>query len=507
MSTTKMFLPAVLVLLAACAGGTPKEDAPEQTGQVADELGLVPRGTTCEQLGLGRQQLTIPGPVAGGRYALDAQNTLDVTYYDDTNTIFYFNNATLKIKGVLVSNGTRTLMWDMPEGQDAYPSLHGPTTDGAPSPPEEVTFCYDYELRVQPSPRAFNAEKPSWTITKTGPTERMVLAEGQEEAVAYEVKVSPGVTTSAGQYIGGPLFVRNLSPSTVTVDALTTRVGTLDAAITCPKALPFEMAPFTMLECAFRADVPDTSDRNVVGGGSVSHGLLVATREVVASFGSHTTSTATLDRCIKVRDEASPYNDHFLGNVCVEQGEVTFNFANVVGPFACGAFGVTTAATYVGFDTGATGSASWTVQGEVQCSPGCTLGAGYWKNHSQLRPRRYNPAWDRIGTAGENSLFFQSGGTYLEAISRPIQGNSYWTLARAYVAMELNMLNGARTSDRERAAFDAATALFQRYTPAQVDADNALRKTFVKAAVPVKDFNSGRTGPGKCTSRADLVDD
>jgi hypothetical protein len=505
----KALLPG-LALLAACSS----EEVPAQKerlrlGQTSQALSVIPRGSSCAQLGMGNQQLTLPGPVAAGRHAIDGQNGLTLGYYDDTNTVFYFTNSSIRMTAVMVSNGDRTLLWDMPEGQTGYGSLHGPSdpSTGFLSTPEEVTFCYDYELRVQPSPYAFHAQRPSWTITKSGPTSRLVLAEGQDEEVEYDVTVSPGSPTAAGQYVSGPVYVTNGSPHTVTVSTLSTTVGTEHATITCPTALPFNLAPFATRVCEFRADLPDTSDRNVIGGGSVSHGLAVKTREVMASFGAHNVSTDVVDECVKVTDTAAPYNDNFLGTACVNEGTKSFHFSALAGPFACGPFTLSSTATYVGLETGATASVGWTSAGEVQCNPGCTLGAPYWRNHTQASPRRYNPTWNQVGPQGELTPFFNSGGTWLHAVTRPIAGNAYWTLSRAYIAATLNKLNGARMSPANQASYDAAKNLFLTYTPAQVDAHKPTRKLFAKAAAELKDFNSGRTGPGRCTSKPDLSDD
>jgi hypothetical protein len=494
--------------LAALAGAACTSD-PATLGSVDSELAVIPRGSTCAQLGLGNQQLTLPGPVAGGTYALDASNSLDITYYDDTNTIFYFNNATIRITGVLVSIGDRTLMWDMPGGADAWPSLHGPTDPetGYINEPEEISFCFDYSLRVQPSPYAHHAQRPTWTITKTGRSDRLVLSEGQSELVEYDVTVSPGTVSSAGQFIEGPVFLNNASPFTVTVGEVTTMVGDLAATITCPSPAPFTMAPFQWMECSFHADVPDTSDRNVVGSASVSHGLMITTQEVVASFAAHNVGTTVLDDCVAVRDEAVPYEDHFLGTVCVADGETTFSFSQELGPFECGDFAVTTVASYEGLDTGGTADAAWTVNGEVACNPGCTLSQNYWKRHSHFGPRRYNPTWDQIGAQGEDTPFFRSGGTHIQAMWRIGLGNPYWTLAKSYIAAKLNRFNGAQFTPGTLTAFNAATALLEQYTPSQVALNNTVRKQFTKNAAALKDFNSGRTGPGKCTCKPDLSDD
>ncbi len=493
-----------MLAVAAC---TDTGSSWDSLGRIDSEIAIIPRGSTCAQLGLGNQSLTLTNPVTG-TYALDAQNSLNFTYYDDTNTIFYFNNSTIRITGVLASIGDRTLMWELGvPGADGWGSLHGPpdADTGEIDTPEEVSFCFDYELYVQPSPFAKHAERNTWTITKSGRTERLVLAQGQEELVEYAVTVRPGESIEDGQFIAGPMFVQNKSPNTVTVGSVSVMVGTIAAGVTCPTAAPFTMAPFTIVECAFRADVPDTTDRNVVGSATVSHGLRVSTQEVVASFSSPTTGVDEVDHCVDVFDDAVPYADHYLGTVCVDTGEETFEYSIEVGPYTtCGPFQVTNTASYVGLDTGATADAAWTIDGNVQCNAACTLTQRYWKVHSNFGHRRFNPTWNRIGAQGENTTFFHSGGTYVQAMYRFALGNPYWTMSKAYIAARLNQLNGATFTPATQTAFTNATTLLNSYTPAQVFLNLSVRKQFVKAAATLKDFNSGRTGPGRCTTKPDL---
>lgn len=501
----RLVLPALtLAALAACTENGTTWDS---LGNADQEIAIIPRGSTCAQLGLGNQSFTLASPV-GGHYAVDATNSLDFTYYDDTNTIFYFNNSTIKMTGVLVSIGDRTLMWELGvPGADAWPSLHGPVDaeTGEIDSPQEVTFCYDYELYVQPSPFAHHAQRNTWTITKSGPTQRMTLASGQSELVEYTVTVKPGQSIRDGQYIAGPMFVHNKSPHAVSVGAVNVTVGGIVAEVTCPNQVPFTMAPFSLVECEFTADVPDTADRNVVGSATVSHGLRVSTQEVVASFSSPTTSVGEVDHCVKVTDDAVPYEDHFLGSVCLEDGEQSFSFSYEVGPFTqCGAFQVTNSARYEGLDSGATAAAPWTINGEVRCNPGCTVSQWYWKFHSHAGPLRYNTRWNQIGPQGENTSFFRSGGTYANAIWRLSLLNPYWTLSKAYIAARLNQLNGTTFTPATQTAFNNATALFTNNTPNQVLLNLSLRRQFVAAAVALWDFNSGRVGPGRCTCRADI---
>ncbi len=502
----RMVVPSMIVLAMAC-NENGSSQAP-RLGSNEQHISVVPAGQTCAQLGLGAQQFTLTAPTDGD-YAVDDRNSFSFRYYDDTNTIFYFTRSTLRFTGVVVTVGDRALMWEMPGGADGWPSLHGPVDPdtGDVYTPDQVAFCYDYELYVQPSPYANHAQQATWLVTKTGRSEPLALAEGQTAELEYTVTVRAGQPAAAGQYIDGPLFVQNKSPHAITVSSVTTLVGGIAAQITCPEAPPFSLAPYTTMTCEFRADVPDTSDRNVVGSATSSHGLKVTTREVVASFSAHNTGTITVDRCVAVTDDLAPYNDQFLGSVCDTDGEQTFTFTAEVGPYTCGAFSVQSSAHATGYDSGTVTSAAWSVPGTVRCDPGCTLSAHYWKNHSHRGPRRYNPVWDELGELGENTAFFQSGGSYIDAMTRRAFGNPYWTLARTFIAAKLNILGGAQAPAAVTTALTNATELLSSYTPTQVHWTFSLRRAAMRSAAVLKDFNQGRIGPGRCTCKPDLDSD
>ncbi|MBE0481575.1 MAG: hypothetical protein IBX68_11435, partial [Dehalococcoidia bacterium] len=73
-------------------------------------------------------------------------------------------------------------------------------------------------------------------------------------------------------------------------------------------------------------------------------------------------------------------------------------------------------------------------------------------------------------------------------------------LAHAYIAAELNQLNGADFTDAQ-AAFDEATTLFSTYAPAQIGAlkgNSSLRKLFISLADTLDKYNNGIIGPGHC---------
>jgi hypothetical protein len=362
----RVVIPSFLVLAAAGCADTRQPDV----GEWEQKISIIPRGMSCKEAGLGVRHITLAHPAAG-THAIDAHNSLTLGYYDESNTVFYFTNSSLRMTGVMVSAGDRTMTWEMPDGADGWPSLQGPpdaVTGEAPQP-EEVTFCFDYELYVQPSPYANHAQRATWTITKTGFAGPLDLAEGESVMVDTTVTATPGPILPAGQYIDGPVFVENNSPFTVTVNKVRVAVGTINATVTCPSAGAFTLAPYAMVECSFIASVPTLADRNVVGSATVSHELKVSPREVMASFSAHNVGTTLFDRCAIITDEASPYAGNFLGSVCREDGPTAYVFSNPVGPFACGKFSVSKTATYTGINNAASGTARWTLNGRVNCGP------------------------------------------------------------------------------------------------------------------------------------------
>lgn len=493
-------LVSCLAAMAGCLDGEGR--AVERQAAREQAIGVVPRGSTCAQLGLGEQAFTLIEPVSGD-YAIDAQNSLKFRYYDSSRTDFYFTQSTIRMTGVLASNGARTMMWEIPGGSDGWPSLSGPPDEGTGElhTPEEVTFCFDNELYVQPSPLTNRTRRAVWGLSRASPTAPILLAEGQSRAVEHQVTAQPTSFAPLGQSISGPVFVQNKSPNTVTVGAVTTTVAGVAAAVTCPTSPPFSMAPHTTVECSFFLAVSDTEDRLVVGGGTVSHGLKVSTREVTASFSAHNSGTETIDRCVTVRDEASTAADHLLGTACAESGATTFTFSAPVGPFACGAFSLTHTASFAAFDTNASGAASSTVHGEVSCDPGCTRRWDYWRDHSDAGPAPADPTWHLVGPSGEDTAFFRSGVSYIQemyVVVLPLL-NPYWTLGREYIAARLNQLTGVAMPGATAAAFAEATGVFQGSTPLQIQLNLFAHPRLNQLTSMLAAFNNGSVGPGACT--------
>jgi hypothetical protein len=485
------------VVLGSLSAAACVETSEPDVSTEAQEIAIVPAGTTCAQLGYGAQEFRIDYPV-DGQYAIDSANSLLFRYYDDTETIFFYTQSTLRINAVMVTANGQSAVWDT-NGSTGWPSL-GLYLGGVAQQPESVSFCFNYELFLNPNGYAHYGVSQGWSLAKSSTTNNLLLSLDQTYLAEYSVTVTPATQTPTSLFVEGPVFVNNRSPQTVTFDAVTVKVGELDATVTCPGTAPYTVAAFTTLTCEFRVDVPDTSDRLVYVDVVGASGNLLTTRSLeTASFASHTTSTHMFDSCVRV------YDDHvageLLGTVCAADGAKTFTYSAAVGPFpVCGPFEIVNTAWIEGLDSGNGDTTTYTIDGEVPCSLGCSLTPGYWKTHSAYGPAPYDSTWEQLpGGLGTETPFFLSGATYYRVIWTPTAGNAYYTLARAYIAAQLNQLNGADFSAAS-SAFAQATAILQAYGPSDpVFTKKSLTRTQALAAATTLDnFNNGVIGPGHC---------
>jgi hypothetical protein len=129
---------------------------------------------------------------------------------------------------------------------------------------------------------------------------------------------------------------------------------------------------------------------------------------------------------------------------------------------------------------------------------GCTRSKGYWKTHSIYGPGPYDSAWELLG---EDSTFFLSNQSNYEVMWTPPRGgNTYYMLAHQYIAVAINILNGADPGDVLE-SFDDATNLFNTYTPEYIGGlrgNNQIRKEFNSLKSILAQYNGGEIGPGSC---------
>src|SRR5690606_21092869 len=98
----------------------------------------------------------------------------------------------------------------------------------------------------------------------------------------------------------------------------------------------------------------------------------------------------------------------------------------------------------------------------------------------------------------EDTAFFTSGKSYIDALWTAPQGNAYWILAHQYIAAELNVAAGASIPSDVLDVWSAAKDVFETYTPSTLKADRTASATAKSLAGILDDYNNGVSGPGHC---------
>jgi hypothetical protein len=338
-----------------------------------------------------------------------------------------------------------------------------------------------------------------WTIDKSADQTDLVLSDGQLFGVNYEVTVT--ATSSDGDYsVNGDINVSNPagSPGDMTVDLVDALNDGTVATVDCDGgATSVTVAPGATETCSYSANPADASATLNTATATFNSIDFTATANVAFSD----TPKDELDECIDVSDT----NDGVLGTVCAGDAPQTFTYSLQFGKhpeadvqLECGDNTHTNTASFETNDSGDTGSDSWTVTANIACAQGCTLTPGYWKTHSEYGPAPYDDTWAQLPNGADTS-FFLSGQSYYEVLWTPPKGgNAYYILADAYIAAELNGLNGASSTPEVDAALTSAETFFSTYEP-----DDKLGKTERQDAISnariLDMYNNGLIGPGHCS--------
>lgn len=134
---------------------------------------------------------------------------------------------------------------------------------------------------------------------------------------------------------------------------------------------------------------------------------------------------------------------------------------------------------------------------------GCTLGVGYWREHAEGGSRPYDDIWDRLGSRGGETVFFDRTRTYLDVLSNKELDTAYDRLAQVFVATELNRLNRAILPPDAEAAYEQASALLIRGKPGD---DAAQEAEFDRLAQILAGYVDGGIGPGRCAPATEFLD-
>lgn len=450
---------------------------------------------------------TDPNGIVGGNEA-----TADVTFGAPTTVVNDSINVDDTNGGSWMFSDSGSVMYERTFTCDGDEGTHGNTAtivETGQSDDASVTVTCR-ELTVTKDADTTFTRTWDWMMDKTADQTALTLSPGQQFLVNYWVEVNASATDS-DHAVSGNIWIANSHP---TRDATLTAVSdivspNIAANVNCPS---LTVPAGSSLHCTYDTDLPDDSDRtnNATAtlqnynydsqGSGIPSGTTDFDGSAPVSFDTNN-PTSVIDECVDVSDT----NVGFLDTVCAASAPRTFHYTLMVGPFSspddCGENFVDNTASFVTKDTGTTGEDSWSIPVFVPCDVGCTLTPGYWKTHSIYGPAPYDDTWAQIG---EDTPFFLSGQSYYEVLwTNPKGGNAYYILAHAYIAAGLNELNGADFTAAQ-AAYEAATDLFNTYTPDDVAGlkgknGKETRDEFIALAQILDDYNNGLIGPGHCS--------
>ena len=500
-------LASLLVMVALFAATPARAEAGDPSGEGIQPTELS-GNPTCGDLQSGTFELKVE-PVADGQYSdgtltvtVDVRDTADGPVFDWTSNI---GVDLIFVKG---GNGGNSYVYDPPDEATADTDLHAPVNpqNGTFFGLSHISFCYDVELEVSKTAETSLTRSWTWDIEKTGDQTELILAEGQVFTVNYEVTVD-ATSQDSDWAVEGEIEVHNPAPVAASGVQVTDEISGIGAVdVDCPSNT---IAAGGTMTCTYGPeDLPDGTTRtNTATATSATPGIAEGSDTVDVDFAN--AEVSHVDECIDVVDDngtpTDTDDDTVLGEVCFDDlvnGSFTFDEYSIdISYEECGEYTFENIASFETDDSGTTGSDNHVVNVSVTCpGDGCTLTPGYWKTHSTYGPAPYDDTWAQIG---EDTTFFESGKTYYQVLWTPPAGNAYYILAHAYIAAQLNGLNGSDLSSVQT-AFDEATALFNNYTPAEVAAakgksGTALRSQFTSLATILDEYNNGVTGPGHCS--------
>jgi len=414
--------------------------------------------------------------------------------------------------------------------------LHAPINPGNNtyySNISHIEFCFDYELEVTKTAVTSFTRIYLWDVEKVLDTNNpdfpielpIVITTGETLTIPYKITVENTGSLDSDWAVEGEITVINPSPYN---DAIISGINDViqsdnisvmpDCATEFPYTLPKAVKnvdgtwSFSTLSCTYSTPLDDASARTNIATVEVDETSCVGgnSAEAAVSFGEPTT---LVDDCVDVFDQFTKGGiqgtAEQIGTVCLVDSpfEIIDLYELVFGSDICiGGTGdieveLENVASLYG-DNGLIDESNLETPNiviiyvTVACEGGCTLTPGYWKTHSEFGSAPYDDNWAYLPN-GASTPFFLSGQTYYHVLWTAPAGNAYYILAHAYIAAQLNILNGADPT-AVNSAMSSATAFFNAYTPSST-LSKSLRATVIANAVILDNYNNGLIGPGHCS--------
>ncbi len=348
-----------------------------------------------------------------------------------------------------------------------------------------------------------------WELEKASDTTALILPRGFPWDVDYTVSADTAGHTDSDASVSGTITIANPAPMAAQLLGVADLVSPdIELAVDCGVEFPVSLDADDALECTYAGDLPDVEERtNTVSatiqnyaydadGAATESGTTDFSGSEAVTFGD---PSSELDTCVSISDNWAGA----LGTACLADDELpkTFTYTSTLGAFSeCGVFNETNVASFETSDNAATDTAEFTVDVTVPCGPDCTLGQGYWKNHSEKGPAPYDNTWAYMPD-GADTPFFDTDETWLYFFREPpTGGNAYIKVARQYMAAWLTGLHGANVAEVADEIQQAIEWLDQYDgDPDDFDLDDKkLQHDFNKLQERLDEFNNGMVGPPKC---------
>lgn len=384
----------------------------------------------------------------------------------------------LAVAGVAIASNARAT--------DANPTELQAQSDPSGSLPS-------YGLVVKKTAETKYERKWKWAIEKYSATKELYLKPYEKAYVDYKVSVTPSYE-DAYWAVSGEITIYNptYSPAKILgVEDVMTAEGEADikAAVDCGDAyFPYKLEGQKTLTCTYYSELPNGKPRK--NKATVKTDGYVAGGYGTADVAFYAPAKET-DRCVDV------YDDKYgtLGYVCHDHEKKSWEYTMELEPTQCGDYTYTNTAHSVAKDSQAEASAYHDVYVKVPCAYGCTRTQGYWKNHSEHGPAKYDPTWAKL-PKGADTTYYHSGQTWLKVYNTPPKGNAYYNAAHQYMAAMLNVYAGADpTPVKDELKY--CEEYFSSYKPG--DAMTAdMKAKVLEWAGKLDKYNNGQMGPQKC---------
>ena len=227
-------------------------------------------------------------------------------------------------------------------------------------------------------------------------------------------------------------------------------------------------------------------------------------RHVETPFDFSNPTMNQVDECVNVTDSMAGA----LGTVCVADSPKTFTYTKTIGPYSdaeCGDHRVDNTARFITNDTGATGSASASVDVTVVCEPppsGCTRTIGYWKTHAGFGPQAdvVTPLLPvLLGTAGgAKSVNVTTAAQAVALLKKTDSSNGIEKLYAQLLGAKLNIESGASSSSVASTIAAADAFLATHNASDWASLTGAQQAQVLSWMTTLDNYNNGLVGPEHC---------